>query len=218
VKRACYFNNEKFYTLTAFCRLIFGDYYRCDKEAVMSAEIECRKCSNDLEQWNNGRGLRINYCPYCGTRLLEEQSEALHRKTTVEEISDMIRGHLFDMFSDRDGMEVSAEDLGYLAWESENCDGVVLYSNYEADLFAMRHTDWVDGAFEYVCDNFGEAEHYAKMKAECNDRFLVIAFIYATEHYVFDQLGIDRDEGGLTKERIEEIKRLIKTVSYDGQF
>jgi DNA-directed RNA polymerase subunit RPC12/RpoP len=182
----------------------------------MSAEIECGKCGNDLEQWNNGRNLWIRYCPYCGTRLLEKQSEALHRKTDVEEISDRIRGNLLDMLSE--GEDVSADELAYLAWERENCDGVVFYSNYKADLFVMRHMDWADEAFEYVCNNFGDAEHYAKMKAECNDRFLVVAFTYATEYYVFNQLGIDVNEGDLSKKRIAEIKRLIKATSYDGGF
>jgi DNA-directed RNA polymerase subunit RPC12/RpoP len=184
----------------------------------MSADIECRKCGNDLEQWNSGRGLWIKYCPYCGTRLLKKQSGALHRKTTVEEMSDMIRGRLLDMLSERDGMDVSADELGNLAWECENCDGVAFYSNYEADRFVTRHLDWVDEALEYAGENFGGAEHYMKMKAECNDRFLVIAFICATEHYVFEQLGIDRDEGDLTKKRIGEIKQLIKKNSYDGGF
>jgi hypothetical protein len=32
----------------------------------------------------------------------------------------------------------------------------------------------------------------------------------------FDQLGIDRDEGDLTKRRIKEIERLIKTTDYNG--
>jgi hypothetical protein len=149
---------------------------------------------------------------------LKKQSEALHRKTTIEEISDMIREHLLDMLSERDGMDVSADELGNLAWECENCDGVVFYSNYRADQFVMRHMDWVDAALDYIGDNFGDADHYAKMRAGCNDRFLVAAFIYATEHYVFDQLGIDRDEGDLTKKRIKEIKRLIQTTSYDGDF
>jgi DNA-directed RNA polymerase subunit RPC12/RpoP len=182
----------------------------------MSAEIECRKCGNNLEQWNNERDLWINYCPYCGTKLLKKQSEALHRKTTVDEVSDMIRQNLLDMLSERDGMDVSADELGNLAWERENYDGVVFYSNYKADQFVARHMDWVDRALEYACDNFGDAEHYARMKAECNDRFLVVAFIYATEHYVFNQLGIDSGEGDLTRKRIEEIKRLVKATAYDG--
>jgi DNA-directed RNA polymerase subunit RPC12/RpoP len=184
----------------------------------MSAEIECKKCGNNLEQWNNERDLWINYCPYCGKRLLKKQSEVLHRKTTVIEISDMIRERLLDMLSGMDGMDVSADELGTLAWERENCDGVVFYSNYKADQFVTRHMDWVDEALIYVCDTFGDAECYAKMKSECNDRFLVIAFIYATEHYVFDQLGIDRDEGDLTKKRIKEIRRLVRAISYDGEF
>jgi hypothetical protein len=182
----------------------------------MSAEIECRKCGNDLEQWNSGRNLWIKYCPQCGTKLLKKQSEALHRKTTVEEISDMIRGHLLGMLSGRDGMDVSADELGYLAWESERCDGVVFYSSYQADQFVTRHMDWADMALDHIGDRFGDVDYYAKIRAECSDRFLVSAFIYATEHYMFDQLGIGRNEGGLTKKRIKEIKRLIKTTDYDG--
>jgi hypothetical protein len=130
----------------------------------------------------------------------------------------MIQGRLLDMLSDRDGMDVSADELGTLAWEREDYNGVVFYSNYKANQFVTRHMNWVDEALEYVCDNFGDVEHYMKMKTECNDRFLVIAFIHATEHYVFDQLGIDRDEGDLTKKRIKEIKRLVKTTSYNGEF
>jgi predicted nucleic acid-binding Zn-ribbon protein len=187
-------------------------------EIEMSAEIECRKCGNDLEQWNNERDLWIKYCPQCGTRLLKKQSEALHRKTTVEEISDMIRERLLDMLSERDGMDVSADELGHLAWERENCDGVVFYSNYRADRFVARHMNWADEALEYIGDHFGDAVYYAKIKAECNDRFLVAAFIYATEHYVFDQLDIDPNEGDLAKKRIKEIKCLIKTTDYDGSW
>jgi predicted nucleic acid-binding Zn-ribbon protein len=178
--------------------------------------LKCRKCGNDLEQWNAGQYLWIKYCPQCGTKLLKKQSEALHRKTTIEEISDMIREHLLDLLSDIDGMDVSADDLGNLAWERENYDGVVFYSNYRANRFVTRHLDWVDGALDHIGDCVGEVEFYAKMRAECNDRFLVAAFIYATEHYVFNQLGIGWDEGALTKKRIKEIKRLIKATDYDG--
>jgi predicted nucleic acid-binding Zn-ribbon protein len=184
----------------------------------MSIELECRKCGYDLEQWNSGQNLWIKYCPQCGKKLLKKQSAALHRKTTVGEISDMIREHLLDMLSGRDGMDVSADETGYLAWESENRDGVVFYSNYLADRFVARHVYWVDEALDCIGDSFGDADHYAKIRAECNDRFLVSVFIYATEHYVFDQLGIDRDEGDLTKTRIKEIERLIKTTVYDGLF
>jgi DNA-directed RNA polymerase subunit RPC12/RpoP len=185
---------------------------------VVSAEIWCRRCGNDLEQWNNGRSLWIKYCPFCGARVLKKQREELHRKTTILEISDMIRGHLLDMLSGREGMDVSADELGDLAWECENVDGAVFYSNYRADQFVTRHMDWVDGALEHAGDACGDGGLYARMKAECNDRFLVVAFIYATEHYVFDQLGIDRDEGDLTKKRIKEIVRLIKRTKYDGRW
>jgi DNA-directed RNA polymerase subunit RPC12/RpoP len=184
----------------------------------MSAEIECRKCGNNLGQWNNERDLWIDYCPYCGTRLLKKQSGVLHRKTTVEEIPDMIQARLLDVFSDRDGMDVSAEELADLAWEYENCNGVVFSSNYKADQFVARHMNWVDEALVYIDENFGDIGHYAKMKADCNDRFLVVAFICATEYYVFNQLGINRDEGDLTEKLVEEIKRLIETTVYNGEF
>jgi hypothetical protein len=171
-----------------------------------------------LEQWNNGQYLWIKYCPQCGTRLLKKQNEALHRKTTVEEISDMIRECLLGVLSCRDGRDICADELGSLAWERENCDGAVFYSNYRADQFVMRHMDWADGACDYIGDRLGDADHYAKIRAGCNDRFLVAAFICATEHYVFDQLGIDRDEGALTKKRIKEIKRLVRANAYDGEW
>jgi DNA-directed RNA polymerase subunit RPC12/RpoP len=184
----------------------------------MSAEIECRKCGNNLEQWNNGQYLWIKYCPQCGTRLLKKQSEALHRKTTVEEISDMIRERLLGVLSCRDGRDIRADELAVLVWDRESCDGVVFYANYQADLFAMRHMAWVDKALKYIGNRIGNVGHYTKMKAECNDRFLVSVFIYATEHYVFDQLGIDCDRGVLTKRQIGKIKRLVKATGYDGEF
>jgi rRNA maturation endonuclease Nob1 len=65
----------------------------------MSAEIECRGCGNDLEQWNSNRNMWIRYCPSCGKRLLKKQSEELHRKTSVTEISDMIRDGLLRTLS-----------------------------------------------------------------------------------------------------------------------
>jgi hypothetical protein len=82
----------------------------------------------------------------------------------------------------------------------------------------MRHSQWVDDALEYAGSVYGDSDHYVRMKAGCNDRFLVVAFILATEHFLYDQLGIERDEGDLTKTRIAEIERLIKTTSYDGNF
>jgi hypothetical protein len=182
----------------------------------MSAEIECRKCGNNLEPWNNGRSLRINYCPFCGTKVLKKQGEALRCKTTVEEVSDIIRGHLLDLLDT--GGDIPADELADRAWESEVIDGTVFYNNYNADLFVFRHLDWVDRALDYICENFGEPEHYVKMKAECNDRFLVAAFLSATERYVFDHLGIDPNGGRLTKKRAAEIKRLIKTNPYNGEF
>jgi hypothetical protein len=56
------------------------------------------------------------------------------------------------------------------------------------------------------------------MKAECNDKFLVCAFIEATEHYLYSQLEIDNNEGELTAKRRKEIRALIKETRYDGEF
>jgi DNA-directed RNA polymerase subunit RPC12/RpoP len=75
----------------------------------MSLELECRKCGNNLEQWNNGRSLWINYCPFCGTKVLKKQGEALRHKTTVEEVSDIIRVQLLDLFDS--GCDVPAGEL-----------------------------------------------------------------------------------------------------------
>jgi hypothetical protein len=103
-------------------------------------------------------------------------------------------------------------------WEGENNDGVVFRSNYEADLFAMRHLDWVDGALTYVCNETDLGDSYISMKAESNDKFLVVAFIYATEQYLYRQLGVDFDESILTKKRIKKIERLVKDTEYDGKW
>ena len=176
-------------------------------------DIKCRKCGSDLENWNNGQHLWINHCPNCGVKLLKKQQDALHRKTTDEEIDDHVRGNLLDMF-DNYGADLSADELAECAWESENADGVVFYSNYEADKFVMRHAKWVDEALEYVGDIFGGAERYVEMKSDCSDTFLVVAFIEATRKYLYDQLGIDPDEGKLSEKRIREIKKLVKDNPY----
>jgi len=176
-------------------------------------DIKCRKCGSDLENWNNGQYLWINHCPSCGAKLLKKQRDALHRKTTDEEIDDHVRGNLLGMF-DGYASDLCADGLAERAWESENCDGVVFYSNYEADRFAMRHARWVGEALEYASDNFGDAERYAKMKAGCNDTFLVVAFTEATRRYLYGQLGIGQDEGKLSKKRIREIKKLVKENPY----
>jgi predicted RNA-binding Zn-ribbon protein involved in translation (DUF1610 family) len=182
----------------------------------MSAEIECRSCGNDLEQWNNGPDLVIKHCPFCGAKVLREQSLALYCKTTTHEISAMIRTHLLDVLSYKDGDDISADELAQAAWEAENRNGVMFYSNHEADRFVTRHLHWVNGAVEFVCDEFGDSEHYLKMRAGHADRFLVVAFITATERYLYDQLGIDPDEGDLSKERIAEIKQPISGSPYNG--
>jgi hypothetical protein len=145
-----------------------------------------------------------------------EHSEALHRKTIVGEMSDMIRERLLETLEQREENSIDVGELSFLAWESENVDGAVFYANYEADLFVMRHLAWVDDALAYACQNFGDAVHYANMKAECSDRFLVVAFICATDHYLFSQLDLDANEVVSTKERTDELVELIKAVEYDG--
>jgi DNA-directed RNA polymerase subunit RPC12/RpoP len=178
-------------------------------------ELRCLKCDCDLEGFNTGH-MAIIHCPRCGRKLLQKQEDKLWELCTNKEIVDMIRGKLLDMLDDYD--DLVADDLAYKAWEGENIDGVVFYSNYEADQFAMRHRLWVDEALA-ACDlNFGEDGYYAKMKAECNDQFLVVAFIKATSHYLYNQLEIDNDEGRLTKKRKAELRKQFKEVDYDGNF
>jgi hypothetical protein len=96
------------------------------------------------------------------------------------------------------------------------CCGAVLYSNYEADRFAVRHAEWVHKAFDAAYDELGY--HAAKLFVESTDKFLVLAFILAASHFLYEQLGVDRGEGVLTKKRIKEIVRLIKDTAYDGGF
>jgi hypothetical protein len=175
--------------------------------------IRCIKCQSDLEAWNNNSYLWIHYCPQCGKKLPDEKSEKLFRKTTDLEISDMIQERILEMSEDRD--EINTEDMAWLAWERENTDGVVFYNDYKADMFCVRHSDWVDGALDYCFDNFG-SDHYLKMKADCSDKFLVTAFICATEDYLYNQIGVDRNEGLLSKERVKEIKKLVKETEYKG--
>jgi hypothetical protein len=134
----------------------------------------------------------------------------------MEEIEDMIKERVLDALDNYDSN--SAEELAYKVWESENCDGVVFYSNYLADKFVMRHSDWVDSALEYLEGEMGEDGHYMKTKAECNDRFLVAAFIEATERFLYEDCGIDRDEGELSEERVSEIKEVVNSTSYSGEF
>jgi hypothetical protein len=183
----------------------------------MSYEIECPKCGTGLEAYNYAPGGWMRFCPSCGKKLLKKQVERLHKKVTDGEMSDMIQEHLLWLFAYCEGGDISADELGYKAWETENCDGVVFYSDYRADQFAGRHLNWVDAARDYMTDSFGSVNE-ANGNAFCNDRFLVSAFILATEHYVFDQLGVDRDEGDLSKQRIKEIIRAIKSTDYDGGY
>jgi len=176
--------------------------------------INCCKCDSDLEDWNTNEYRRINYCPHCGIKLSDERRDSLWCLATDNDIDNHVRGNLLDLFDGWGGSALCADELAERAWESENCNGVVFCSNYEADRFVMRHMRWVDEALEYACDTFGEGEHLTKMKAECNDRFLVVAFIEATRAYLYDQLGIDQDEGKLSKKRIREIIAQIKDTPY----
>jgi DNA-directed RNA polymerase subunit RPC12/RpoP len=183
----------------------------------MSDDIECLKCGTDLEAYNYELYGWIRYCPSCGKKLLKKQVERLHKKVTDGEVSGMIKGHLLDMFACYEGGGISADEFGYKAWERENCDGVVFYSDYKADRFAGRHADWLALARDYMTDNFGSVNE-ANSNASCNDSLLVSAFIFATEHYVFDLLNVEQDEGNLSKTRIKEIVRSIKSTDYDGEF
>jgi hypothetical protein len=151
-------------------------------------------------------------------RVLKNQHDALLREVTNGEIEDLIKGRLLDLLSCCDGGDISADEVADKAWETENCDGVVFYDNYQADMFAVRHSRWVDDAMEHAGEVYGDSEHYVHMKAECTDRFLVVACILATEYFLYDQVGLDRDEGDLSKTRLMEIKRRIKAASYDGNF
>lgn len=184
----------------------------------MTYDIECRKCGSDLEKWNVSSGSRINYCPSCGAKLLEKQAAELHEKTTDREISGMIQNRLLDLFQNRGGSGLSADELAYNAWEGENSDGAVFYSNYAADLFLLRHALWADWALGCLCDKFGDAQYYAEARLNCGDRFLVAVFICATEHYLYDQLGVDSGEGILSEGRARELGRLAGLVEYDGGF
>jgi hypothetical protein len=179
-------------------------------------EFECRKCHCDLEGFNTGHAAII-HCPRCGRKLLQKQEDKLWDLCTDGEIVNMIRNRLLNTLDDFD--ELDASNMAFKAWESENADGVMFYSNYRADQFVMRHSQWVDDALE-CCDlQFGDDGYYSKMKAECNDRFLVVAFIQATEYYLYNQLEIDNNEGKIkTKKRKAELRKQFKEVDYDGNF
>jgi hypothetical protein len=105
-----------------------------------------------------------------------------------------------------------------LAWERENVNGVIFYLNYTAERFAIRHSEWVDNALTYLIAEFGSDSKCIQDRVECVDRFLVPAFILATRHYLYSQLGIDANEGSLTEERRDELKHLVKATRYDGNF
>jgi DNA-directed RNA polymerase subunit RPC12/RpoP len=184
----------------------------------MNNELECRKCGADLENWNMTQYVQMNNCPACGRRLLKKQTESLLRKVSVGEIGDMIKEHLLDVLQWRNGGEITADELVDCAWEAEGYDGVVFHSNDKADRFAVRHWKWLDRALARIDDRFGDLSPYVQLKEECRDRFLVVAFRCATEHFVFDQLGVDRDEDNLFATRIKEIVRLIKKTDYDEEF
>jgi hypothetical protein len=171
-----------------------------------------------LEDYNVVESRGIVFCPACGLRLLKKQRVELRRNLTDVEAGDMIVEHLLEALEQCDAGFTTAEELPFLAWESESCDGVVFYDNHRASLFAFRHSSWVDESFAHRVEMFGNADRYAKERRECVDRYLVSAFCMATDHYVFAQLGVDCNEGVLSKKRIREIRRLIKAAPYDGEF
>jgi len=183
----------------------------------MAYDFECRKCGCDLERWNVDEGAYIRYCPNCGAKLLKKQAEELHGKTTEAELDGKIRGSVLELLENC-GEGVCIDELAHRAWESENADGVVFYSNYKADMFVQRHSGWVDEALEYVGEEYGDSARYAQMKAECNDRFLVVAFIEARQRYLYFQLGLDTNGEKLTKRRIAQIKRQVKDTPYNAEW
>jgi hypothetical protein len=126
----------------------------------------------------------------------------------------MIGEHVLDALGSYS--QLDADDIAYRAWERENADGAVFYSDYHAAKFAVRHREWVENAYLSAIANFGDESGYAEVMIECMDRFLVTAFITATEQYLHSQLGIDRGEGCLTGERKEEICALVKSTPYEG--
>jgi uncharacterized Zn finger protein (UPF0148 family) len=185
----------------------------------MSKETVCRKCGNDFEEWLFRSVNGIRYCPVCGTKLLRKQVDAVYDKLSSKEIGTIIREQVEYTLDETDLEDLSEEELGFLAWQAENADGVVFYSNAVADRFAMRHFSWIKSAIEYLVNEFGSDGDYVKMFFDCADRFLVVAFIYATEHYLYDQIGLDRNNTKpLTKKRVKELKRLLREIEYDGDF
>jgi hypothetical protein len=184
----------------------------------MSVDLACRKCGNDLEAWNTERSALIRYCPGCGTRLRKPQIDLLWRKITIAEVSDEIRDRLLEVLSQDDIIENTEGELPQLAWEGEVCNGVVFCDNYRAGLFAARHRAWAYAALNHACEDIGEFGYWLEQHAYSVDKFLVSAFCWATEHYVYDQLGVRAIGERLTRRRVREIKRLAKATEYDGEF
>ena len=182
----------------------------------MNENLDCRKCKTDLEPWNRRPDFWILYCPRCGAKLPKKQSNELYRMTTEEEISEIIQQHLLRFLNSPVG-DISTADLAFSAWARENYDGVVFYHNYGADSFVARHTKWIRAFFEYA-NCCLDSDLCLKTQADGNDRLLVAVFLYATKHYIHDQLEIDTREGVLSKRRIKEIIALVKETEYDGEF
>jgi hypothetical protein len=178
-------------------------------------EMHCHYCNADLMGWNTGFAA-LRYCPACGRKIHKPVTNALWRLCTTDEMADTIEEHVLEALENYDLPDAGELDL--LAWERENADGVVFYANYRAEQFTIRHNEWVDDALAYMIDEFGSERTQIKDRVECVDRFLVSAFILATKHYLYEQLGIDTGEGRLTEERREELKRLVKEIRYDGNF
>jgi len=176
----------------------------------------CFWCGCNLENLNFMENSWMRYCPCCGAAVEEEQQDNLHHLVTDSDIDDHVRGNLLDMLDNWSG-GLNADELAERAWESENCSGGVFYSNLAADNFVRRHLHWINDAFEFVCNMYGDVR-YAEMRATCEDTFLVIAFIEATRIYLYDQLQISQDEGKLSKKRIRAIIKRIKNTPYQAEW
>jgi hypothetical protein len=145
---------------------------------------------------------------------LKVQRDALWRKTTDGEIEDMIKERLFEHFSLWEGGDVSADELPSVIWENENVNGAFFCSNYRARRFCQQHTGWFDKALGYIHETYGD---YGERWSD-SDKCLVVAFIAATEHYIWQDCGVEPDEGNLSRKRMREIKRLVKNTPYSGEF
>jgi hypothetical protein len=139
---------------------------------------------------------------------------------TIDEVSGMLVGKLceyIDCIEDGETLG-GACDIALSVWEAESADGVVFYRNYTAELFAMRHNEWVRDALVHTIDAYGgDCVQALQTYAECVDRFLVPVFIEATRHYLAEQIGLDYSTEYTGKD-LKERRELIMETTYDGKF